>query len=68
MAGQSFLAIVAVPNVNDPPSIQEVRVLFFEYYENTWHLAGELVTVENTDSWLNDTCPTCYDVWEAWPQ
>jgi len=68
MAGQSFLAIVGVADDNNPSSIHEVRVLFFEYYEHTWHLAGEFVTVEHVGSWLNDTCSACYDMWAAWPE
>jgi len=67
MAGQSFLAIVSVADDNNPSSIQEVRVLFFEYYD-AWHLAGELVTVERAEAWLNDTCDMCYDTWAAWPE
>lgn len=64
MASQSFLAIVNVIDVTS--SIQPVRVLFFEYGENTWHLAGELVTIKNAASWLGGTCSTCYDLWTAW--
>lgn len=67
MAGQSFQAIVGVADNNDPSSIHEVRVLFFEYYD-TWHLAGELVTIERAEAWLNDTCDRCYDTWAAWPE
>jgi hypothetical protein len=68
MAGQSFIAIIGVAEAGSPASIQEVRVLFFEYYENAWYLRGELVTVENAEAWLSNTCSTCYDRWAAWTQ
>lgn len=63
MASQSFFVIVSVENTEY--STQGVRVLFFEYTE-AWQLVGELVTVENTASWLDGTCSTCYDAWTAW--
>ncbi len=69
MASQSFFAIVSVADGKDPASVQEVRVLFFEYHEDAWHLAGELVSVENAAAWLAGTCsPMCYDTWSAWPE
>ncbi len=68
MTVQSFVAIVGVADDSDPSSILEVRVLFFEYYQDAWHLAGELVTAEHVESWLHDTCSTCYDTWTAWPE
>ncbi len=66
MAGQSFLAIVSIAEESAPASIQEVRVLFFEYYENSWHLAGELIVVEGVQAWIDNTCSMCYDTWEGW--
>lgn len=66
LANQSFMAIIGIGD--DPASMREARVLFFEYYKNTWHLAGEFITLEHVESWLNDTCPTCYDMWAAWPE
>jgi hypothetical protein len=68
MASQSFLAVVRVADEGNPASIQEVRVLFFEYRVNAWYLAGELVAVEGAEAWLNNTCIMCYDTWAAWPE
>jgi hypothetical protein len=66
MASQSFLAIIGIGD--DPASLWEAQVLFFEYAVNVWHLRGELVTTENAEAWLNNTCSMCYDTWEAWQE
>jgi hypothetical protein len=66
MAGESFFAIVSIADDGGPSSVQEVRILFFEYDENAWHMRGEFVTIGYMDSWLRDSCSTCYDMWAAW--
>jgi hypothetical protein len=66
MASQSSLAIIGVGD--DPASFHEVRVLFFEYLVNVWHLRGELITTKNAEAWLNNTCDMCYDTWADWTQ
>ncbi|MCJ7433428.1 MAG: hypothetical protein MUO77_08080 [Anaerolineales bacterium] len=68
MAEQSFLAVIAVAGYGAQVSIHEVRVLFFEYSEHSWHLEGELVTDEHVEDWLTGACLTCYDTWMAWPK
>ena len=66
MAAQSFLAIIAVGD-SSQLSLLEARVLFFEYYENSWRIWGELDTSSNSsEPWLSDACVECYDVWVAW--
>jgi hypothetical protein len=67
MAGLAHLAVIGVADENDPSSMNEARVLFFEYHES-WSLAGELVTVESAEAWLTNTCERCYDLWTPWPE
>ena len=66
MAGQSFQAVIAATANGTPAPGREVRVLFFEYFERSWYLEGELVTVDHADDWLTGDCQACYDAWVAW--
>jgi hypothetical protein len=72
MAEQSFQAVVAAARNGTPapgseiPWRAHVRVLYFEYFERSWYLEGELVTVDHAEDWLAGNCQACYDAWVAW--
>ena len=66
MAEQSFQAVIAAAGHGTPAPGSEVWVLFFEYFERSWHLEGELVTIDHADDWLTGNCQMCYDAWVAW--
>jgi hypothetical protein len=72
MAEQSFQAVITAAGNGTPAPGSEVpwralvQVLFFEYFERSWHLEGELVTIDHADDWLTGNCQVCYDAWVAW--
>jgi hypothetical protein len=67
-ADQSFQAIVSAAKPGAETSRVPVRVLYFEYSDDSWRLLGELVTSDHAGDWLQGNCTGCYDTWSAWPK
>jgi hypothetical protein len=67
LATGAFLAIIPDETTTAESSPEGVRVLFFEYRDNSWWLQGELRTTKQAQEWLEGDCLTCYDQWTAWP-
>jgi len=66
LAEQSFQAVIAVARNGTPTPGSEIRVLYFEYFDDSWYLEGELITIDHANDWLTGNCAACYDAWVAW--